>query len=160
MSQTFSHPSAELPPFAPFTIELPDGWRADEAPDTLGVFFDPAAEDFRVNVLVGVDRVDASVDLEAAAEATIEGVASYPEFEIEREKVAEIAGQPAHLRFQRFVPEGAPGPLLQLQVLFFSPPDERRTTKDLFHIDGTCLLRDAEMYAPLFLEIAETFRFA
>jgi hypothetical protein len=157
---TYKHPSAELPAFAPFTIEVPDDWRADEAPDTLGVFFDPAAEDFRVNLLIGVDRVGAEVDLEAAAQATLEGVASYPQFAIEREKVAEISGRPAALRFQTFEPEGAPGPLLQLQVLFFNPPDGRTKTHDLFHIDGTCLLRDAETYAPLFLEIAETFRFA
>jgi|1186.fasta_scaffold477286_2 hypothetical protein len=159
MSQTFRHPSAELPAYAPFTIELPDGWRADEAPDTLGVFFDPAAEGFRVNVLVGVDRVATEVDLEAAAQITLEGVADYPQFEVQREKVGEVSGRPASMRFQTFLPQGASGPLLQLQVLFFNPPDGRTRTHDLFHIDGTCLAADADTYAPLFLEIAESFRF-
>jgi hypothetical protein len=159
MSQTFRHPSAELPGFAPFEIELPEGWRADEAPDTLGVFFDPAATGFRVNVLVGVDRVGIDVDLEAAAQMTLEGVAGYPHFQIEREKVGEVSGRPASMRFQTFEPEGAPGALLQLQVLFFNPPDGRTQTHDLFHIDGTCLAAHAETYAPVFLEIAESFRF-
>ena len=159
MSQTFQHPSGELPGFAPFTIELPEGWRADEAPDVLGVFFDPAAVDFNVNVLVGVDRVCIRVDLETAAQLTLEGVAGYPAFQIEREKVDEISGQPASMRFQTFEAEGAAGRLLQLQVLFFNPPDGRVKTHDLFHIDGTCLERDAEVYAPLFIEIAQSFQF-
>src|SRR5688572_9743890 len=124
MSQRFTHPSAEIPPFAPFAIELPDGWRADEAPDCLVVFFDPAAVGFRVNLIVSVDRVDASVDLEQAAQDTLEDAATFDEFRVEREKVDEISGQPASMRIQSFVADGVPDRLLQLQVLVFSPPDE------------------------------------
>lgn len=159
MSQSFRHPSAELPPFAPFEIVLPDGWRADEAPDCLGVFFDPTAAGFRVNLLVGADRVPASVDLEAAAEETLAQMSGYDAFQLEREKVDEISGQPASLRFQSFAVDGLDDRLLQLQALFFNPPDERTKTRDLFHIDGTCLLGDADTYAPVFLEIAHSFRF-
>ena len=159
MSPTFRHPSAELRGFAPFELELPEGWRADEAPDTLGVFFDPTAAGFRVNVLLGVDRVGIDVDLETAAQITLEGVAGYPRFQVERETAAEVSGRPASMRLQTFEPEGAPGALLQLQVLFFNPPDGRTQTHDLFHLDGTCLAADAETYEPVFLQIAASFRF-
>jgi hypothetical protein len=47
----------------------------------------------------------------------------------------------------------------QLQVLFFNPPDGRGKTHDLFHLDGSCLARDADSYIPLFLEIADSFQF-
>ena len=159
MGQTFRHPSAELPSYAPFEIELPPGWRADEAPDCIGVFFDPAAVGFRVNLLVSADRVALEVDLEAAAQATLEEVSQYPDFLLEQEKVGEISGEPASMRFQSFAVDGVDDRLLQLQVLVFSPPDGRQRTHDLFHIDGTCLAGDAERYATVFQEIARSFRF-
>ena len=120
---------------------------------------DPAATDFHVNLLVGVDRIAIEVDLETAAQATLEEAASLADFEIERERIDEIGGQTAAIRFQSFSVAGAPDRLLQMQVLLFNPPDGRRKTKDLFHIDGTCLVRDAETYAPIFLEAARSFRF-
>jgi hypothetical protein len=156
---TFKHPSPELPAFAPFELTLPDGWRADEAPDTLGVMVDPAATDFRVNLLVGVDRVAIELDLATAAQSTLAEASAYAVFKIEREHTDEIGGEVAAIRFQSFAVEGAPDRLLQMQVLLFNPPDGRRKTKDLFHIDGTCLERDAEMYAPIFLAAARSFRF-
>ncbi|MBE2318825.1 hypothetical protein DVA67_022810 [Solirubrobacter sp. CPCC 204708] len=159
MSQRFRHPSAEIPPFAAFELELPDGWRADEAPDCLAVFFDPAATGFRTNLLVSADRVDASVDLEQAAQDTLADAAAFADFRVEREKVDEIGGQPASLRYQSFTVEGVPDRLLQLQVLLFSPPGGRTKTRDLFHIDGTCLGRDTETYAGVFLDIARSFTF-
>ena len=93
-----------------------------------------------MNLLVGADRVGADFELEDAAAATLEHCrANFAEFRVEQEKVAEIAGRPAALRFQSFAVEGVEDRLLQLQVLLFAPPDGRRETKDLFHIDGTCL---------------------
>ncbi|HEX6021072.1 MAG TPA: DcrB-related protein [Solirubrobacter sp.] len=149
-----------LPPFAAFEIELPDGWEPDEAPDCLGIFVAPGVTGFRVNLLVGADRVGATFALEDAAAATLEHCrAHFSEFRVEQEKVAEIAGQPAALRFQSFTVDGVEDRLLQLQVLLFAPPGERRQTKDLFHIDGTCLARDKDTYAPVFAAAAESFRF-
>jgi len=155
----FQHPSPELAPFARFDIDVPDGWQPDEAPDTIGMFVDPAAQDYRVNVMVGADRVPAETDLEDIAQVTLEGMSENTAFRVEREKVEEIDGQPASLRFQSFELEGAPDRLLQMQVLFFNPPDGRSKTRDVFHIDGTCLARDADRYEPIFLEIASSFRF-
>ncbi len=149
-----------MPAFAAFEIDLPDGWEADGAPDCLGIFIDPAASGFRVNLLVGADRVGAGFDLEDAAAATLEHCrANFAEFRVEQEKVTEIAGQPAALRFQSFAVEGLDNRLLQLQALLIAPPDGRERTKDLFHIDGTCLDADKERYAPVFLAAAESFRF-
>ena len=149
-----------MPAFAAFEIDLPDGWAADGAPDCLGIFIDPAASGFRVNLLVGADRVGAGFDLEDAAAATLEHCrANFAEFRVEQEKVTEIAGQPAALRFQSFAVEGLDDRLLQLQALLIAPPDGRERTKDLFHIDGTCLDADKERYAPVFLAAAESFRF-
>ena len=149
-----------MPAFAAFEIDLPDGWEADGAPDCLGIFIDPAASGFRVNLLVGADRVGAGFDLEDAAAATLEHCrANFAEFRVEREKVTEIAGQPAALRFQSFAVEGLDDRLLQLQALLIAPPEGRERTKDLFHIDGTCLDADKERYAPVFLAAAESFRF-
>jgi hypothetical protein len=161
LSPRFSYPSRELPPFAAFEIELPDGWEADEAPDCLGIFVAPDVTGFRVNLLVGADRVGATFELEDAAEATLEHCrANFAELRVEQEKVAEIGGRPAALRFQSFAVDGVEDRLLQLQVLLFAPPDHRTQTKDLFHIDGTCLDGDKETYAPLFAAAAESFRFA
>jgi hypothetical protein len=149
-----------LPPFAAFEIELPDGWEADEAPDCLGIFVAPEVTGFRVNLLVGADRVGATFELEDAAAATLEHCrANFAEFRVEQEKVAEIGGRPAALRFQTFAVDGVEDRLLQLQVLLFAPPDHRTQTKDLFHIDGTCLAGDRETYAPVFAAAAESFRF-
>jgi hypothetical protein len=149
-----------VPAFAAFEIDLPDGWEADGAPDCLGIFVDPTASGFRVNLLVGADRVGAGFDLEDAAAATLEHCrANFAEFRVEQEKVTEIAGQPAALRFQSFVVEGLDDRLLQLQVLLIAPPDGRERTQDLFHIDGTCLDADKERYASVFLAAAESFRF-
>ena len=150
-----------MPAFAAFEIDLPDGWEADGAPDCLGIFVDPAASGFRVNLLVGADRVGAGFDLEDAAAATLEHCrANFAEFRVEQEKVQEIAGQPAALRFQSFAVEALEDRLLQLQVLLIAPPGERHgETRDLFHIDGTCRDADKERYAPVFLAAAESFRF-
>ena len=114
-----------------------------------------------MNLLVGADRVGAGFDLEDAAAATLEHCrANFADFRVEQEKVAEIAGQPAALRFQSFAVEGLDERLLQLQVLLIAPPDGRNgETRDLFHIDGTCLDADKERYAPAFLTAAESFRF-
>ena len=49
--------------------------------------------------------------------------------------------------------------MLQLQVLLFAPPGGREQTRDLFHIDGTCLAGDQDTYAPRFVAAAESFRF-
>ena len=155
----FHHPSPELPPYPAFEIEMPDGWRPDEAPDCLGVFFDPAAEGFRVNVLVSADRVAAEVDLETAARTTLEQASRFADFQIEQEHVVDVDGQPASLRFQSFAIEGVDERLLQMQVLFFAPANGRSKTHDLFHIDGTCLASQTEHYAPVFMKIAGSFRF-
>src|SRR3954447_5818648 len=155
----FHHPSPELPPYPAFEIEVPDGWRPDEAPDCLGVFFDPASAGFRTNVLVSADRVAAAVDLEAAARATLKQASGFADFQVEQEHVVDVDGQPASLRFQSFAVDGAEDRLLQMQVLFFAPPNGRANTHDLFHIDGTCLASDTEHYAPVFMEIARSFRF-
>ena len=114
-----------------------------------------------MNLLVGADRVGAGFDLEDAAEATLEHCrANFAEFRVEQEKVTEISGRPAALRFQTFTVEGLEDRLLQFQVLLIAPPDGRRgQTHDLFHIDGTCRDADKEQYAPLFLAAAESFRF-
>jgi hypothetical protein len=149
-----------LPPFAAFEIELPDGWEADEAPDCLGIFVAPDVAGFRVNLLVGADRVGATFELEDAAAATLEHCqANFGEFRVEQEKVSVIGGRPAALRFQSFTVEGVEDRLLQLQVLLFAPPGHRTRTKDLFHIDGTCLVGDQATYAPQFAAAAESFRF-
>src|SRR3954453_9035448 len=102
----FHHPSSGLPPYPAFEIEVPDGWRPDEAPDCLGVFFDPASEGFKTNVLVSADRVAAAVDLEAAARATLEQASTFADFQLEQEPAVDVDGQPASLRFQSFVVEG------------------------------------------------------
>jgi hypothetical protein len=51
------------------------------------------------------------------------------------------------------------GRLLQLQVLLFAPADGRSKTRDLFHVDGTCLAADASTYAPVFISAAQSLRF-
>ena len=155
----FQHPSPELPPYPAFEIEIPDGWRPDEAPDCLGVFYDPQAAGFVTNVLVSADRVAAEVDLEAAARVTLNEASTFTDFQLEQEHVVDVDGQPASLRFQSFVVDGVEDRLLQMQVLFFAPPNGRSRTHDLFHIDGTCLAGDAERYATVFQEIARSFRF-
>src|SRR4029079_14030929 len=138
------HPSPELPPYPAFEIEIPDGWRPDEAPDCLGVFFDPASQGFTTNVLVSADRVAAAVDLETAARTTLEEASTFPDFQVEQEHAVDVDGQPASLRFQSFVVDGVEDRLLQMQVLFFAPANGRSQTHDLFHIDGTCLAGDTE----------------
>jgi hypothetical protein len=121
---------------------------------------DPAAAGFRVNVVVSADRVPADFELEDAAGSTLEQcTATFDDFRVEQEKVAVIAGEPAALRFQSFALEGLEDRIMQLQVLLFAPPDGREKTKDLFHIDGSCLAADAETYAPVFVAAAESFRF-
>src|SRR3954453_10580952 len=155
----FHHPSPQLPPYPAFEIEVPDGWRPDEAPDCLGVFFDPSSEGFKTNVLVSADRVAAALDLDTAARATLEEASGFPEFQVEQEHVVDVDGQPASLRFQSFAVEGVDDRLLQMQVLFFAPANGRAKTDDLFHIDGTCLAGDTERYAQVFMDIARSFRF-
>jgi hypothetical protein len=155
----FHHPSPELPPYPAFEIEVPDGWRPDEAPDCLGVFYDPASAGFVTNVLVSADRVAMALDLETAARTTLEEASRFPDFQVEQEHVVDVDGQPASLRWQSFAVDGVDDRLLQMQVLFFAPAGDREKTHDLFHIDGTCLAGDAETYATLFQEIARSFRF-
>jgi hypothetical protein len=155
----FHHPSPELPPYPAFEIEIPDGWRPDEAPDCLGVFYDPEAVGFVTNVLLSADRVAADVDLETAARTTLEEASEFAEYQVEQEHVVDVDGQPASLRWQSFSVEGVEDRLLQMQVLFFAPANGRSKTHDLFHIDGTCLAGDAERYATVFQEIARSFRF-
>jgi hypothetical protein len=160
LSQIFRYPSPALPPFAAFEIELPDGWVPDEAPECLAIFVDPAATAFRVNLLVSADRVGADVELEDVAAATLEEAThAFADFEVEQEKVSRVAGQAASLRFQSFAVDGVEGRLLQLQVLLFAPSDGRSKTRDLFHVDGTCLAEDASTYAPLFVSAAQSLRF-
>src|SRR3954463_11675443 len=155
----FHHPSPQLPPYPAFEIEVPDGWRPDEAPDCLGVFFDPESEGFRTNVLVSADRVTAEIDLETAARTTLQQASSFADFQVEQEHLVDVDGRPASLRFQSFAANGVDDRLLQMQVLFFAPANGRSKTHDLFHIDGTCLAGDTEQYAPVFMEIARSFRF-
>jgi hypothetical protein len=139
---------------------LPEGWEADEAPECLGMFVDPAATGFRVNLLVSADRVAADLELEDAAAVTLEeATQAFDDFRVEQEKVVQISGRPAAMRFQSFVIDGVEDRLLQLQVLLFAPPDGREKTHDLFHIDGTCLQRDAATYAPAFVTAAQSFTF-
>jgi hypothetical protein len=154
-------PSPELPPFAPFELEVPDGWEPGEAPGCLALFVDSAATGFRVNALVGADRVAAGTRLEDAAAATLEEAAgAFADFRVEQDKVAQISGRPATMRFQSYVLDGVEQRVLQLQTLFFAPDKGRRGTKDLFHVDGTCLAADAATYAPAFVALAHSFRFA
>jgi hypothetical protein len=139
---------------------VPAGWEADEAPECLGIFVDPAATGFRANLLVSADRVAAEFELEDAAAATLEeATEAFDDFRLEQEKVVQISGRPAAMRFQSFAIDGVEDRLLQLQVLFFAPPGGREKTRDLFHIDGTCLERDAATYAPAFVAAAQSFTF-
>lgn len=157
----FSYPSPELPPPPPFEIEVPDGWQTDEAPDTLAVFFDPdSPPGFKVNLVVQCDRVGAAVDLEGAARETLtQTETSFPAFQLEQERVVDVDGQPANLRFQSFDPgaEGV-GRLLQMQLLFFAPRNGG-PTKDLVQINATCRYDDDERYAQTFVDMAQSFRF-
>jgi hypothetical protein len=100
------------------------------------------------------------VDLEDAAQATLaQAEEAFADFRIEQEKVSRISGQTAALRFQSFALEGLDDRVMQLQVLLFAPPDGRTKTKDLFHIDGSCLAGDAATYAPAFVAAAHSFQF-
>jgi hypothetical protein len=113
-----------------------------------------------VNVVVSADRVPADFDLEDAAASTLEQCNDmFDDFRVEQEKVEVVGGEPAALRFQSFALEGLDDRIMQLQVLLFAPPDGRVKTKDLFHIDGSCLAADAETYAPVFVVAAQSFRF-
>jgi len=104
--------------------------------------------------------VAAELELEDAAAATLEEAAeTFDDFRVEQEKVVQISGRPAAMRFQSFAIDGVEGRLLQLQVLVFAPPDDREKTHDLFHIDGTCLASDAATYAPAFVAAAHSFTF-
>ncbi len=139
---------------------MPDGWEADEAPECLGIFVDPAATGFRVNVVVNADRVPADFDLEDAAASTLEQCTDvFDDFRVEQEQAEVIGGEPAALRFQSFALEGLEDRIMQLQVLLFAPPGGRVKTRDLFHIDGSCLAADAQTYAPVFVAAALSFRF-
>jgi hypothetical protein len=160
MSQRFRYPSPELPPYAAFEIAVPDGWQPGEAPDCIGVFYDPAAEGFRVNVLVSADRIAAGIGLEDAARATLEQMSTHRDFRIEQEWISQVDGQTASMRFQSYEADGAPDRIVQLQVLFFAPADGRTDTRDLFQLDGTCLAGHAEHYTAAFAEIAQSFRFS
>ena len=111
-------------------------------------------------MVISADRVPADFELEDAAGSTLEQCTNtFDDFRVEQEKVAVIAGEPAALRFQSFALEGLEDRIMQLQVLLFAPPGGREKTKDLFHIDGSCLAADAETYAPVFVAAAESFRF-
>ena len=124
------------------------------------MFVDPAATGFRVNLLVSADRVAAEVELEDAAATTLEqATEAFDDYRVEQEKVVQISGRPAAMRFQSFTIEGVEDRLLQLQALLFAPADGREKTHDLFHIDGTCLQRDAATYAPAFVVAAHSFTF-
>jgi hypothetical protein len=157
----YRYPSEEFRPLPAWRIEAPASWRPTDAPDCLAVLYDPeASEPFRVNVTVTVDRVGAAVELDAVATATLEQAkAEYPDYEIDSEKVVEVDGQPASLRFGTFgEPRLDGGQLLQMQVVFFAPGDGA-ATRDLVQISAACLAEDAERYAPVFVEIAKSFRF-
>jgi hypothetical protein len=157
----FTYPSSDLPPLPSFAIEAPEGWRTDEAPDTLAVFYDPdSPPGFTANLTVQCDRVGASVDLEDAARETLaQAEASYPAFQLEQERVVDVGGQPASLRFQSFDPgvEGV-GRLMQMQVLFFAPRNGG-ATKDLLQINATCRYEDDDRYVPAFVDMAKSFTF-
>jgi hypothetical protein len=113
-----------------------------------------------VNLLVSADRVTAEMDLEDAAAATLaHAEEAFSDYRLEQEKVDTIAGRPAALRFQSFAIEGLEDRIMQLQVLLFAPPDGREKTRDLFHIDGSCLAGDAATYAPAFVAAAQSLRF-
>ena len=157
----FTYPSPDLPPLPAFELEVPEGWRPDEAPDTLAVFYDPdSPPGFTVNLVVQCDRVGAAVDLEDAARETLsQSESSFPAFQLEQERVVDVDGQPANLRFQSFDP-GAEGVdrLLQMQLLFFSPRNGG-STRDLVQINATCRYADDERYAQTFVDMARSFKF-
>jgi len=157
---TYTFPSTELPPPPSFVIEVPEGWRHDEAPETVAVFFDPASPPhFTVNLVVSVDRVAAAVTLEGAAAETLDqSEETLPAFQLEQERVVDVDGAPASLRFQSFESGAAAGRLLQMQLLFFGPRNGG-STKDLVQINATCRFEDDERYAQLFVDTAKTFTF-
>ena len=156
----YAFPSPELPPLPAFEIEVPDGWRADEAPQSVAVFFDPdSPPGFTVNLVVSVDRVGASATLEEAARETLTQSEELPAFQIEQERVVEVDGSPGSLRFQSFE-AGVPGVgrLLQMQLLFFSPRNGG-ATRDLVQLNATCRQSDDERYGQQFVDMAKSFTF-
>jgi hypothetical protein len=157
---TYTFPSTELPSPPSFEIDVPDGWRTDQAPETIAVFFDPASPPgFKVNLVVSVDRVEEQVTLEDAARETLrQSEEGMPAYQLEQERVVDVDGMPASLRFQSFEPAAAPGRLMQMQVLFFGPRDDG-VTKDLVQLNATCRYEDDERYAQTFVDMAKSFRF-
>ncbi|MDP8910725.1 MAG: DcrB-related protein [Actinomycetota bacterium] len=160
-AKVFRYPSEELRPFPAFEIRCPSTWAADEAPECIVALYDTeAAEAFRTNLVIGADRLDDDVELADLADAALDDAEeSFTGFALEDERVVDVGGQPASLRFQTFEMEGHDQELFQMQLLFFAP-QRGRSTKDLFRIHATCLSDEAEKYADVFVDIAQSFRFA
>lgn len=158
MERVFTYPSAELPPVPSFELACPEGWEPGEAPDCLAVVRGAPGARFTVNLTVGYDRVAASVDLETAARITLaQAEADFADYQVEEERVVEVDGRPASLRFQSFASPDGQGRLVQLQLLVFGPRASRQTA-DLFHLNGTWPAEEAE-HGEVIVAIAQSFRF-
>ncbi len=162
MLETVEYTSDALPGVPSFEIGVPAGWEIDTHADQLAVMVDPCSSpEFRVNVIVGVDRVESSLTLEevvAGVTPPADDGASTPEPVDSGSKIGTLGGLPAGARLQSLAVEEPSVELTQLEVVLLAP-DAGGPTRHLFSIHATCLATSLDQYLPAFAAIIRSLHF-
>ena len=155
----FNFPSEQFPALTAVSVDVPEGWGPDTAGPAIMVFFDANSPDeFRTNVTITVERVDADTSPDVIAEKFAAQMSSEQQFTVHGEEHAEVGGRPALLRAQSFEPEGFAIPVFQTQCLVVVPTASQACS-DLVVVHATCSGAHAERYGVVFREIFDSLQF-
>ena len=159
IGQRLTFPGPELRPIPSFSVTCPTGWSAGEAPGSVAALREEASSGpFTANVVVSVDRVDATITLADAVAATLEEArTTLPDLRLENERVLEVDALPAHARVYSLDEPRIAQRVTQLIVTLLLPPLGDGSTCDLVQITCSCASDDAERQLAAFEEIVMSF---
>jgi hypothetical protein len=155
-----------------FEVWAPQEMRQHDAPESAGALVAETAEGFAPNLVVGHNRVNADMTLEALATRLEADAAALPGAELRAGRT--IAGTAGEVRITAFTHAGqqGSGPLYQMTACLLAPsPDPNDVQqwsrgqgapsgeRDLIYLTGTCTVDQMPTWDPAFVDAAGSVRF-
>jgi hypothetical protein len=155
----FSFPSETFPANTGVSIDMPSNWKPDPLGPGVMVFFDAdSPPEFRSNLTISLERVEAVISLEVIAAKFNEQMTDAEQYSTLGEEKALIGGFPALLRAQTLQPPGADLLVFQAQCLVLVPT-ANRSYNDLVVVHASCSAAHSERYGTAFRQMFESLDF-
>jgi hypothetical protein len=156
----FTFPSETFPASTGVTIDVPSSWEPDPAGPGAMVFFDSdSPPEFRTNLTITLERVEAAVSLDVIAAKYADEVALDERFTALGEENSKVGGLSARLRAQTLQPAGTDVLVFQTQCLVVVPT-MNTSYNDLVVAHASCSAMHSERYGLQFRQMFDSITFA